>query len=70
MSKGASRLKGMKKMVEKVSYGNKIQTFIPAGMASIGPPLGPVLGQVSQILNRFLFIKRFNNNEFYFTKEY
>lgn len=45
MSKAASRLKTMKKAVDKVVHG-KMKTNIPAGMAAAGPPLGPMLGQV------------------------
>jgi ribosomal protein L11 len=47
MSKVASRLKNLKKSAEKVVHGNKIRAIIPSGMASAGPPLGPVLGQVN-----------------------
>lgn len=47
MSK-AGKMKAMKKVVDKVVHGNLIKTNIPAGMAVAGPPLGPMLGQVSQ----------------------
>ncbi len=44
------QLKGMKKVVQKVIHGNRIKTYIPAGMAVAGPPLGPQLGQVNNYL--------------------
>jgi len=40
------QLKGLRKVVQKVVHGNVIRTYIPAGMAMAGPPLGPMLGQV------------------------
>lgn len=46
MSKGGNVMKALRKAVEKVEHGNKVKTDIPAGMASPGPPLGPMLGQV------------------------
>ena len=51
MSKVTSRLKGAKKIVEKVVHGNYMATNILAGMAMAGPPLGPMLGQVKYIYN-------------------
>ncbi|XP_044745478.1 39S ribosomal protein L11, mitochondrial [Coccinella septempunctata] len=57
MSKAASRLKNMKKSVEKIKHGH-IRTNIPAGLASAGPPLGPVLGQRG--INIAAFCKDFN----------
>ncbi|XP_075222223.1 mitochondrial ribosomal protein L11 [Lycorma delicatula] len=58
MSKTATRLKSVKKAVDKVKLGNAIKTHIPAGMASPGPPLGPLLGQRN--LNIAGFCKDFN----------
>lgn len=49
MSKLAKGLKGFKKPTVKVIHG-KLRTNIPSGMASAGPPLGPMLGQVSYIV--------------------
>lgn len=46
MSKAVARLKTMKKTLDKVVHG-KLKTNIPAGMAAAGPPLGPMLGQVT-----------------------
>ena len=47
MSKVAKKLKTVvKKTIEKVNHGNRLDTYIPAGMAVAGPPLGPQLGQV------------------------
>lgn len=48
MSKAAAKLKGLKKVVDKIQHG-KLRTNIPAGMAAAGPPLGPMLGQVIYI---------------------
>lgn len=57
MSKLGSRLKSMKKTVEKVQHGI-LRTNIPAGMAAAGPPLGPMLGQRG--INIAAFCKDFN----------
>lgn len=58
MSKAGSKMRTMKKAVEKVVHGNLIRTNIPAGMAIAGPPLGPMLGQRG--LNIAAFCKDFN----------
>ena len=39
-------VKMMKKVAEKIIHG-QFKSHIPAGMANPGPPLGPMLGQVS-----------------------
>nr|CAG4648377.1 EOG090X0I63 [Moina brachiata]SVE93363.1 EOG090X0I63 [Moina brachiata] len=65
MSKVAKKLKTVvKKAVEKVNHGNRLSTYIPAGMAVAGPPLGPQLGQKN--VNIAAFCKEFNER----TKEY
>lgn len=47
MSKTAKKLTAVvSKTVQKVNHGNFLETYIPAGMAVAGPPLGPQLGQV------------------------
>ena len=38
-----------KKVMEKIVH-NKLRMYIPAGLAANGPPLGTMLGQVSQSL--------------------
>lgn len=48
MSKAVKNIRNIKKTVEVV-HSNKIRTYIPAGMAAAGPPLGPMLGQVRKI---------------------
>jgi len=53
-----NQLKGLRKAVAKVVHGNIIKTYIPAGQASTGPPLGPTLGQRG--LNVAAFVKDFN----------
>jgi len=60
MSKGGlkQQLKGMKKVTEKVIHGPIMKTYIPAGLAAAGPPLGPMLGQRG--INITAFCKDFN----------
>jgi len=50
--------RGLKKTVKKIIH-NSLRTDIPAGQASIGPPLGPMLGQRN--INANAFCKDFNN---------
>lgn len=58
MSKyNASKLRQMKQGVEKIQHG-KLKTNIPAGMATPGPPLGPMLG--CRGINITTFCKDFN----------
>nr|CAG4649822.1 EOG090X0I63 [Scapholeberis mucronata]SVE93987.1 EOG090X0I63 [Scapholeberis mucronata] len=65
MSKVAKKLKTVvKKTVEKVNHGNFLETYIPAGLAAAGPPLGPQLGQKN--VNIAAFCKEFNER----TKEF
>ena len=50
MSKAVKKMKpAIEKGMGKINHGNKVKTYIPAGMAIAGPPLGPQLGQVNQI---------------------
>ncbi|KAI9576964.1 39S ribosomal protein L11, mitochondrial [Glossina fuscipes] len=58
MSKAVSKLKNLKKTVDKVTHTTKLKTNIPAGMAAAGPPLGPMLGQ--RAINIAAFCKDFN----------
>jgi len=44
----------------------KIQFKLPAGQASMGPPIGPVLGQYG--IDTFLFCKQFNDLSSFITK--
>lgn len=53
------QLKGMRKVVQKVVHGNRMEATVPAGMASAGPPLGPTLGQVCKWI--FIFIQALNS---------
>ncbi|KAF5297074.1 hypothetical protein FQA39_LY02654 [Lamprigera yunnana] len=57
MSKGGSKVKALKKVVEKVQHGI-LRTYVPAGLAAAGPPLGPMLGQRG--INIATFCKDFN----------
>lgn len=56
--KGASRLRVLKKLQENVKHLSRLQTDIPAGMATSAPPLGPMLGQRN--INIANFIRDFN----------
>ncbi|XP_023241382.1 39S ribosomal protein L11, mitochondrial-like [Centruroides sculpturatus] len=58
MSKTVRGLKSAKKLVQKVIHTTPMKTYIPAGMASPNPPLGPSLGQRG--LNIAQFCKEFN----------
>ncbi|GBP04134.1 39S ribosomal protein L11, mitochondrial [Eumeta japonica] len=53
-----ARLKSMKKLAEKIDHSSPLRTYIPAGMAAPGPPLGPMLGQRN--INIAPFCKDFN----------
>nr|CAG4637485.1 EOG090X0I63 [Ceriodaphnia reticulata]SVE73297.1 EOG090X0I63 [Ceriodaphnia reticulata] len=65
MSKVAKKLKTVvKKTIDKVNHGNRLETYIPSCMAVAGPPLGPQLGQKN--VNIAAFCKEFNER----TKEY
>ncbi|XP_050407457.1 39S ribosomal protein L11, mitochondrial [Patella vulgata] len=44
-ARGGKVVQGMKKAVTKVVHPPFMKTYIPAGMASPAPPLGPQLGQ-------------------------
>lgn len=53
-----SKLRGMKKGLDKVIHTTPLRVWILAGLAVPGPPLGPQLGQRG--LNIALFCKDFN----------
>lgn len=58
MSKfNAGKMRQMKQGVEKIQHG-KLRTNIPAGLATPGPPLGPMLG--CRGINITAFCKDFN----------
>ena len=62
MSKAAKKMKPViEKGMAKINHGNRLKTYIPAGMAVAGPPLGPQLGQVAY-LNNSLFINEIDQN--------
>lgn len=58
MSKVSKGLKSAKKLVQKTIHTTPMKTYIPAGMASPNPPLGPMLGQRG--INIVQFCKDFN----------
>ncbi|KAG8179158.1 hypothetical protein JTE90_023620 [Oedothorax gibbosus] len=58
MSKTARRVKGFRKIIQKVIHPPYVRTWIPAGKAMPGPPLGPHIGQRN--INVALFCKDFN----------
>ncbi|OQR66530.1 39S ribosomal protein L11 [Tropilaelaps mercedesae] len=58
MSHSIKRLKSAKKSIEKVIHSTPLKTYVPAGMAMPGPPLGPQLGQRG--VNIASFCKDFN----------
>jgi len=59
MSKAVKKMKpAIEKGMGKINHGNKVKTYIPAGMAIAGPPLGPQLGQKG--VNIAAFCKDFN----------
>lgn len=50
MSKvAAGKARIIKRTTERIVHTTKLKTNIPAGMAAAGPPLGPMLGQVTQL---------------------
>ncbi|CAH0728389.1 unnamed protein product, partial [Brenthis ino] len=48
----------MKKVADKIDHSSTLRTNIPAGMATAGPPLGPMLG--TRNINIPTFCKDFN----------
>jgi len=59
MSKAAKKMKPViEKGMAKINHGNRVKTYIPAGLAVAGPPLGPQLGQKG--VNIAAFCKEFN----------
>lgn len=54
----SSRLRALRKLQENVEHKSRLRAYIPAGMASSAPPLGPMLGQRS--INIGNFVKEFN----------
>lgn len=62
MSKFGSKLRTLKKVTVKVQHGI-LKTNIPAGMAAAGPPLGPMLGQVTINLNLYYSCNTINCSE-------
>lgn len=50
-----SKISKAAKAVKKVDAGNVIRAIVRSGQAAPGPPLGPILGQVSLLKIPFLF---------------
>ena len=46
VARSGKKLMGGRKAVKKTETGNMIKTFMKAGRAAPGPPLGPALGAV------------------------